>query len=129
MSPAHTVNYCRAIAQEGQASWPDTSAGSTAQGTCIVANGYEGIAIRTCSAAAIWGAITTACTAIETSCPSIVGYQGTSNWPETKPGVTATGTCSTGFQFADAGPPSRLCIGNNTGLWSTTVDDNCVAGS
>ena len=118
--------YCAAIANEGNAVWPAATAGSTVQGACITANGYEGIAVRTCSATAVWGAITTACTAIQPACASVIGYNSRTNWPSTTAGSTATGTCALGYTFGDNGAPLRQCIGSNTGAWNSTVVNDCV---
>jgi len=123
------VNYCRAISQEGNAVWPNATAGTTVQGACIQANGYQGIAVRSCSASAVWGAITTPCTAIEPSCPSVLGYQSRTNWPSATAGSTATGSCALGYTFGLDGAPQRVCLGLGTGAWATNVTSDCVFGT
>ena len=122
----HTVKYCAAIANDGNAAWPNATAGTTVQGTCITANGFEGTAIRACSAAAVWGSITTACTAVQPNCPAIVNYQGRSNWPSTASGVTATGTCAYGYTNSSNVFPQRKCLGQGAGVWDTTVEFDCT---
>ena len=122
----HTVKYCAAIANDGNAAWPNATAGTTVQGTCITANGFEGTAIRACSAAAVWGSITTACTAVQPNCPAIVNYQGRSNWPSTASGVTATGTCAYGYTNSSEVFPQRKCLGQGAGVWDTTVEFDCT---
>ena len=109
--------------------WPNATAGSTVQGTCIAANGFLGIAVRSCSVNAVWGPITTPCTAVEAPCPAVLNYEGRTNWPSTTAGATATGTCALGYTFSDGGAPTRLCIGNNTGTWSVNVTNNCIVGT
>jgi hypothetical protein len=120
------VKFCAAIAQEGNAAWPNADAGTTVQGVCIAANGYEGIAVRSCSSAAIWGPITTPCVAVEPPCASIIGYQGRTNWPSTPAGDTATGTCAVGYTTTQFGPPTRACLGLSNGTWAVEVTDDCI---
>ena len=123
------VNYCHALPQDGNAVWPNATAGTTVQGTCIVANGFTGIAVRTCSANAVWGAITTPCTAIQAPCPAVLDYQSRTNWPSTTAGTTATGTCALGYTFGPNGPPTRVCVGLGTGTWSPNVTNDCIVGT
>ena len=122
------MNYCRALAQDGNAVWPNATAGSTVQGACIAANGYNGIAVRTCSASAVWGPITTPCVANQPACPSQIGYQSRTNWPSAQANTTATGTCALGYTFGPNGPPQRVCLGRGTGAWSANVTDDCILG-
>ena len=121
-----TVNFCPALAQDGNAQWPDATAGSQVQGQCITANGFTGIAVRACTPSAVWGAITTPCVPQEAPCPAIIGYQSRSNWPATQAGQTATGTCALGYTAGPNGPPLRVCLGLGTGQWDTVVTDDCV---
>ena len=122
------MNYCHALLQDGNAVWPNATAGTTVQGTCIVANGFTGIAIRTCSSSAVWGVITTPCVAIQAPCPAVLDYQGRTNWPSTTAGATATGTCALGYTTGPNGAPTRVCLGLGTGTWSTTVTNDCAVG-
>ena len=116
--------YCAALPQDGNAVWPNATAGTTVQGTCIAANGWQGIAIRTCSVFAVWGAITTPCTAIVPPCPAVVGFNSSTNWPATTVGTTATGTCVLGRVVGPNGPPQRACLSN--GAWANVVVNACV---
>ena len=124
-----TVNYCHALIQDGNAAWPNATAGTTVQGACIRSNGFQGIAVRTCSASAVWGAITTPCAAIEAPCPAVLGYQSRTNWPSTPAGTTATGSCALGYTFGPAGAPTRECIGLGNGTWAVNVTNNCDIGT
>ena len=119
-----TVAYCAALPQDGNAVWPNATAGTTVQGTCIASNGWQGIAIRTCSVFAVWGAITTPCTAIVPPCPAVVGFNSSTNWPATTVGTTATGTCVLGRVVGPNGPPQRACLSN--GAWANVVVNDCV---
>jgi len=118
------ARYCPAQEQYEGADWPNATAGTTVQGTCIEQNGFTGIAVRTCSSAAVWGPITTPCKPIVNPCPPINGYQGRTNWPSTKAGNTATGTCAVGYTTQPAGSPQRQCYDNGT--WSGEVTNDCV---
>ena len=109
--------------------WPNATAGTTVQGACIQANGFKGIAVRSCSATAVWGPITTPCTAIEAPCPAVLGYQSRTNWPSTPAGTTATGSCALGYTFGPAGAPTRECIGLGNGTWAVNVTNNCEVGT
>jgi len=107
------------------ARWPQTLAGQPAVGECITENGWTGQATRQCQPNAVWGPVTTFCTAIQPPCPAINNYQGRTTWPETPAGTTATGSCSPGYTFSAAGPPQRVC--SATGEWlSTEVINDCV---
>ena len=109
------------------ATWADTAAGQTGQGTCNVNNGFTGTATAPCSIDGVWGAVTTQCTAAALPCPQVVGYQGVSgftNWPSTTAGTTAIGTCANGYTFGPNGAPSRQCLA--TSVWSTTVMNDCI---
>jgi len=107
------------------ARWPQTLADQPAIGECITENGWEGQATRQCQPNAVWGPVTTFCTAIQPPCPAVNNYQGRTTWPETPAGTTATGTCSPGYTFSPAGPPQRVC--SATGEWlSAEVINDCV---
>jgi hypothetical protein len=75
------------------------------------------------------GPITTACTAVEAPCPSIIGYQSRSNWPATQAGRTANGPCALGYTFGANGAPQRACLGLGTGTWDTAVTNDCILGN
>ena len=123
------MNFCRALPQDGNAVWPNATAGTTVQGVCIRANGFQGIAVRTCSVSAVWGPITTPCSAIEAPCPAVLGYQSRTNWPSTQAGATATGTCALGYSISGGVAPTRVCLGLGTGTWAVNVTNDCVVGT
>jgi len=118
------VAYCAAKPQDGNAAWPNGTAGTTVQGACIQANGWQGIAIRTCSIDAVWGPITTPCAPIVAPCPAIIGYNASTNWPATTAGTVATGSCILGRIVGPNGPPQRACP--VTGVWNDTVVNDCI---
>jgi hypothetical protein len=107
--------------------WPNANAGTTVQGQCIQANGWQGIAVRTCSVTAVWGAVTTPCAPVLPPCPAIVGFNASTNWPSTSPGSTATGSCVVGKTAPPSGLPQRQCLA--TGLWSNVVTNDCIVGT
>jgi hypothetical protein len=121
------VAFCAALPLDGNAAWPNATAGTAVQGVCATANGWQGLAVRGCSASAVWGPITTPCLPILAPCPATNGYLGSTNWPATTAGSTATGSCVVGRSFAPSGPPQRACLG--TGVWSDTVVNDCVVGT
>lgn len=121
------ARYCPAQEQYEGASWPNATVGTTVQGTCIEENGFTGLASRSCSKSAVWGPIITPCSLIVPDCPPIIGYLGRTNWPSTKAGNTATGSCAIGYTAPEAGPPQRECYANGT--WNSRVTNDCEVGA
>jgi len=57
--------------------------------------------------------------AAETNCSAATNFAN-ANWSKTAAGLTAVGTCGTGYA---AGAPLRLCQLN--GVWASTVSNPC----
>jgi len=122
------VAECPYKTNEGNAVWPNSTAGSTVQGTCIEENGFTGVAVRTCSQAGVWEDITTPCQKKQPPCPAFRGYQSRTDWPETVAGKNATGSCTLGYQPAPGSDgPIRFCDAN--GNWTAEVINDCVVGT
>ena len=118
---------CEAKPLEENAAWPTATAGTTVQGTCIIANGWQGYATRTCSSSAVWGPVTIPCVEIVPPCPSVVGYNSSTTWPATTANSIATGSCVVGRTPPPSGQPQRQC--NADGTWNNTVINDCVVGT
>jgi hypothetical protein len=121
--------FCPAVTLFASASWPVTRANQTGLGTCI--SGFAGSPLRACDKFGVWQNATQPCQAVLPPCPTDVSYQN-AVWPETQPGLNATGSCKVGFTNSALGAPVRFCFrfdNNFTTAWSSQVINNCAVGA
>ena len=110
--PACEQIWCPSIDEDGHASWPSMTAGSTAGGSCMT--GYRGDPVRACSITGEWGTIQDPCTIVE--CSAVT--ESTSSWPRTTAGAAVTGSCHANYY----GTVTRVC--SMDGLWGA-VQGTC----
>ena len=109
------TGYCVAHSCEpeyaGQVSWPTTSAGGSAGGSCET--GYSGSPSRACSSVGEWEVIVNPC--VQNVCPAV--FDDHVAWPLTPSlSLPVEGVCESGF----FGSPSRVC--GDDGNWIAVVD-------
>jgi hypothetical protein len=116
------VNTCVQLScpalSEGNAAWAQTTAGSTASGTC--GTGFAGAPFRTCDSTGAWQAIQSPCAVL--TCPGTTA--GFAIWPATTAGTgSVSGTCVDGYGKNNNVTPTRNCPASGT--WSS-VTSPCV---